>query len=140
MRLVGGSNQFEGRVEVCYNNTWGGICSTHYYYYWGPKEASAVCTQLGYFPYDAIAYNNGHFGVGPSIYYLNVDYCDYDAEGLLDCYYYNTYYYPSVTTLGSYSCYYGLTDFAVSCSSNFLLHHVHKNNLFYVTYLSRSKP
>ena len=117
LRLVGGQSPMEGRVEACYGNTWGGICSPNYYY-WGTNEASAVCRQLGFFPYDAITFNNGYFGVGPSIYYLSVDYCDYRSEGLLGCYYHdqnNYYYYYSVATLGSYSCINGLKDFAVRC-------------------------
>ena len=46
----------EGRVEVCYGNKWGGICSPNHNY-WGMYEASAVCRQLGFYPYDAITFN-----------------------------------------------------------------------------------
>ena len=112
----------EGRVEVCYGKNWGGICSSNYYN-WGPKEASAVCRQLGYFPYDAIAFNNSnssYFGVGPTTYYLSVDYCDYSSEGLLDCFYHTYHYYFSVATLGSYSCINGLKDVAVKCLGELL--------------------
>ena len=122
LRLVGGLSSLEGRVEVCYGNKWGGICSPNYYY-WGTYEASAVCRQLGFYPYDAITFNNGYFGIGPTTYYLSVDYCDYRAEGLLDCYYHEPnyyYYYYSIATLGSYSCNYGLKDFAVRCLGELL--------------------
>lgn len=44
MRLVGGQDQFEGRVEVCFNNIWGTVCSNR----WDTVDATVVCRQLGY--------------------------------------------------------------------------------------------
>ena len=43
IRLVGGSNDNEGRVEVCSNGAWGTVCS----YHWTVNEADVVCKQLG---------------------------------------------------------------------------------------------
>ena len=39
VRLVGGSNDLEGRVEVCINNAWGTVCSNGF----DESDAKVVC-------------------------------------------------------------------------------------------------
>ena len=46
VRLVGGSNEREGRVEVCSGSMWRTMCD--YYYYWSNNFARVVCRQLGF--------------------------------------------------------------------------------------------
>ena len=44
VRLAGGLTTSEGRVEICFNETWGTVCSNN----WSPFDAIVVCRQLGF--------------------------------------------------------------------------------------------
>ena len=46
VRLLHGSNSYQGLVQIHHLNKWGVICSN----YWGDSDASVVCRQLGIEP------------------------------------------------------------------------------------------
>lgn len=43
IRLADGRNNYEGRVEVCYDGRWGTVCDDD----WDDREAAVVCRQIG---------------------------------------------------------------------------------------------
>ncbi|XP_034069097.1 neurotrypsin-like isoform X1 [Gymnodraco acuticeps] len=59
LRLVGGEEDFEGRVEVFHTGRWGSICDDQ----WDDRDAEVVCRQLG-FGGVAKAWSWAHFGQG----------------------------------------------------------------------------
>ena len=42
LRLIGGTNQREGRVALCLSQTWGSICPSHF----GSEDVNVVCRQI----------------------------------------------------------------------------------------------
>ena len=44
VRLIAGTSDLEGRVEVCSGGVWGTVCDDA----WGGVDANVVCGQLGY--------------------------------------------------------------------------------------------
>ena len=46
VRLVNGSSDSEGIVEVCYQGVWTTVDG--YRYYWDYRDARVLCHQLGY--------------------------------------------------------------------------------------------
>ena len=60
IRLVNGSDNHEGRLEVWHNSQWGTVCDTHF----GSNEKRTVCRELG-FPYqNSVVKTDAYFGEG----------------------------------------------------------------------------
>ena len=101
---MGGSNQYEGRVEVCINEQWGTVCDDS----WDSTDATVVCKQLGYaytgseckccllswtfiFMQLYLAdtggtpHYNAYFGAGTGPIYLDDVACTSSASQLLEC-------------------------------------------------------
>ena len=53
MRLVNGSGQFNGRLELCLNGAWGTVCNRQFN---GP-DAVVVCRSLGYSRFRKMLHN-----------------------------------------------------------------------------------
>ena len=44
IRLVNGTTERNGRVEMCYGGIWGSVCN----HFWDDTDASVVCRELGH--------------------------------------------------------------------------------------------
>ena len=90
VRLVGGSTDSEGRVEVYHNGAWGTVCDDG----WNITDASVVCRQLGYTgAMSALSFAYFGEGSGP-IHYDDVA-CNGNETRLADC---------SHRGIGSHNC------------------------------------
>ena len=80
LRLVGGSWEGEGRVEIFYNGNWGTVCDNN----WDIREASVVCRQLG-FPYALSAPISAHFGAGTGQVWQDYVHCSGSESTIVNC-------------------------------------------------------
>ena len=80
LRLVGGRNQYEGRVEVYLGGVWQTVCDNH----WDIKEAEVVCRQLGY-GYAILAIGDAAFGQGSGRQWKRNLHCKGNEASLSDC-------------------------------------------------------
>lgn len=81
IRLVGGRNSSEGRVEVTRNGTWGTVCDDS----WNIQDANVVCRQLG-FERASAAISNALFGSGVGPIYLDDVRCFGNEASLDQCF------------------------------------------------------
>lgn len=81
LRLVGGLNEREGRVEICFNGDWGTVCDD----FWSDDDATVVCRQLGISTPGAFAVGNAYFGSGEGDIVLDDVGCAGTEERLIDC-------------------------------------------------------
>ena len=80
VRLTGGKNTSEGRVEVYHNGTWGAVCDDG----WDIDDAGVVCKQLG-FPGVAHAFGDAYFGLGDGTIWLMNLICTKNNSDLSTC-------------------------------------------------------
>ncbi|XP_061179253.1 scavenger receptor cysteine-rich type 1 protein M130-like isoform X2 [Saccostrea echinata] len=100
VRLVGGSTQNEGRVEVWYSGTWGTVCDDS----WDSMDAKVVCRMLGYTGYTA--YGSAHFGPGSGTIWLDDVACSGSENSIFSC---------SHSGMGTHNCAHG-EDASVRCT------------------------
>ena len=134
IRLVGGTTQYEGRVEVCINNQWGTVCDSS----WDSTDATTVCKQLGYaytgseyhnpsareryvishvIIAGGIAFSNAQYGAGTGPIFLNNVQCTSSKSTLLLC--------ASDPILSVSTCTHS-RDAGVRCEGWWLVHCMHK--------------
>ncbi|XP_038052383.1 deleted in malignant brain tumors 1 protein-like [Patiria miniata] len=80
VRLVNGSNPYEGRVEVYYQDQWGTVCDDG----WSIEDANVICRQLGY-PPASQAWQSGHFGQGSGPIVLSIVACNGNESNIDQC-------------------------------------------------------
>ncbi|MFT7805964.1 neurotrypsin [Arapaima gigas] len=80
LRLVGGLEDFEGRVEVYHNGRWGTICDDQ----WDDIDAEVVCRQLGLGGVPK-AWSWAHFGPGKGPILLDNMQCTGNELSLEEC-------------------------------------------------------
>ena len=81
LRLVNGSVLKEGRVEVCFNNTYGSICHDH----WSGEDAQVVCRHLGYNSENSSALTHSFYGAASGPIHLTNVQCDGNEDTLQQC-------------------------------------------------------
>ena len=89
VRLVGGSDPHEGRVEVYHNDAWGAICSSE----WDLQDATVVCRQLGHSAVVDVPQNEFAVSGGPVWYdsmncsgvETNLSQCTHKGFGVHNC-------------------------------------------------------
>ena len=80
VRLIGGSNPFEGRVEVFHNGSWGTVCDDQ----WTIEDANVVCRQLD-FEGALKAVTSAHFGEGTGNIWMGDVNCVGNERKLTEC-------------------------------------------------------
>ncbi|KAI1893546.1 hypothetical protein AGOR_G00124840 [Albula goreensis] len=81
IRLMGGPNHCQGRVEVYHRGKWGTVCDDD----WGMRDASVVCQQVGC-GHAVASTTNAYFGYGTGLILLDNVNCLGHEPHLASCY------------------------------------------------------
>jgi len=111
IRLMGGTNDHEGRVEVCHNNIWGTVCDD----YWSRSDGIVTCRQLG-LEYIAVTMR-ASFGWETGQIWLDDLQCIGSESRLVDCHH---------NGFGLHNCYHG-EDAGLVCGSKFQISQIIDN-------------
>ncbi|XP_060592415.1 neurotrypsin-like [Ruditapes philippinarum] len=84
IRLVNGSNQYEGRLEVWHDGTWGTVCENNF----GVASATVVCKMLNYPWSNPLVFGSSHFGLRPFQVKLDNVRCKGTETSIFLCPYY----------------------------------------------------
>lgn len=80
IRLINGSNNSSGRVELSINNQWGTICGSGF---WDDEDATVLCRMLNHTSGRALGY--GQFGAGDGPIWIAYLRCQGDEESIFNC-------------------------------------------------------
>ncbi|XP_072046233.1 scavenger receptor cysteine-rich domain-containing group B protein-like [Amphiura filiformis] len=80
IRLVGGNNVYEGRIEILHDGEWGTVCDN----YWNANDGEVACRQLGYGAKRA-TWKNARFGQGTGPIWFDRLRCYGTEESLDQC-------------------------------------------------------
>ena len=101
IRLIGGNNRFEGRVEIMYQGIWGTICDDG----WDDINTDIVCRQLGLF--NGTTTGQDQYGSSSGPVWLSQVNCSGNESKLSHC------LHPGAGYIGNCS---HVQDVAVKCS------------------------
>ena len=122
IRLFGGSNRFEGRLEIFYQGIWGTICDDG----WDDIDAAVMCRELGLF--NGTMTRQDQYGSSSGPVWLRQVNCSGNESKLSHC------MHNGAGNIGNCS---HAQDVAVHCSANgthvinfanadsFIIHHVY---------------
>lgn len=103
--MVGGTTDYEGRVELCFGEEWGTVCDD----FWGDVDAAVVCRQLGYNTTGAMGLNFAFFGQGTGPILIDDVACTGTEMRLISC---------THTPIGTHNCIH-FEDASVRCPAPF---------------------
>ena len=109
VRLVGGSDALEGRLELYKLGHWGTVCN----YNWDLADATVVCHQLGYTLVSSLP-TSAVYGRGNGTIWLYNATCTGFEEKLTDC---------NNSGVGIHFCS-NARDVSIRCSSKFTTGHL----------------